>query len=268
MQEFWNIVYKKFDITDKVAIVTGGSGGIGKAISIKLADAGANVVVVNRNKNQGLKVVEAIKSRGRKAIYCQADISNINNIENMVNKVVSNFNRIDILVNSAGVNIKKPIIEVTEEEWDKTIDINLKGVFFCCQLVGKIMRKQKYGKIVNIGSIQGEDVLPLRSSYIASKGGVKQLTKSFAIEWAKYNINVNTVSPGVVKTPMAKELLTDKIWKDVIMKKIPMRRPCYPEEVANVVLFFVSDAASYITGANLMVDGGWSAGYAVDGIVV
>ncbi len=261
-------VYKKFDITDKVAIVTGGSGGIGKAISIKLADAGANVVVVNRNKNQGLKVVKAIKSRDRKAIYCQADISNINDIKNMVNKVVSNFNRIDILVNSAGVNVKKPIIEVTEEEWDKTIDINLKGLFFCCQLVGKIMRKQKYGKIVNIGSIQGENVLPLRSSYIASKGGVKQLTKSFAIEWAKYNINVNTVSPGVVKTPMAKELLTDKIWKDVIMKKIPMRRPCYPEEVANVVLFFVSDAASYITGANLMVDGGWSAGYAVDGIVV
>ena len=259
--------YKQMDISGKIAIVTGGSGGIGEAISLKLAQAGASVFVVNRNKEKGMKLVDEINKVG-KAFHFQADISKINDIEDMVNFVYDKFNRIDILVNCAGVNFKKSIVEVTEEDWDKTLDINLKGLFFCCQKVGKIMIQQRYGKIVNIGSIQGEDVLPLRSSYIASKGGVKQLTKSFATEWAKYNININTVSPGVVKTEMATELLNDKIWKDVLRRKTPMRRPCEPEEIANVVLFFSSDAVSYVNGANLMVDGGWSAGYAVDDIGV
>lgn len=184
----------------------------------------------------------------------------------MVNFVLSHFDRIDILVNCTSIDIKKPIVEVTEEDGDSIIEINLKGLFFCSQMVGEAMIKQKYGRTVNIGSIQGEDVLPLRSSYIASKGGVKQLTKSFATEWAKYNINVNTVSSCVGKTPMAGELLTDEIWKDVVRRKTPMRRLCNPEEIANVVVVFVSDAISYVNGANLMVDGGWSAGYAVDNI--
>lgn len=263
-----NRVFAKTDISHKVAIVTGGSGGLGRAISLKLADAGASVVVVNKNREKGMEVVKEIERRGGSAFHCTVDLSKVDEIQGMVDEVVKQKERIDILVNSHGINIQKPIVDVTEEDWDKTHQINLKGLFFCCQKVGRVMIKQRYGRIVNIGSIQNEDVLPLRSSYAASKGGVKQLTKSLAIEWAKYNINVNTISPGVVKTPMASALLSDGIWGDVMKRKTPMRRPCDPEEVAQVVLFFVSDAVSYVTGANLMVDGGWSAGYAVDNIGV
>jgi 2-deoxy-D-gluconate 3-dehydrogenase len=182
----------------------------------------------------------------------------------MVENILGRFHQIDILVNSAGINIWSDAEHVTEDDWDKILDTNLKGVFFCCQTVGRVMIKQKYGKIVNIGSLQAEQGLPLRSAYIASKGGIKQISKALAIEWAKYNININVVAPAFVRTPMVEKILEDKIWRDVVMYNTPLRRVCEPEEVAYAVLFLVSDAANYITGHTLILDGGWTAGFALE----
>lgn len=229
-----------------------------------MAKLGAKVAIISRNKARGIKVENEINLRGYKAIHLNADISKIDDINNMVKRVVKDFGKIDILVNSAGINIRNSIEKYKEEDFNKILDTNLKGVFFCCQKVGEIMIKQKYGKIVNIGSVAGEQVLPLRSIYNASKAGVHLISKSMAIEWAKYNINVNVVAPGIIKTPLTEKLLEDKNWKNIYMSNTPLRKPGNPEDVANIVAFLASDAANYITGQIIFIDGGWTAGYALD----
>ena len=225
---------------------------------------GAQVVIVNRNKKNGEEVERNINLKGYKAHHVTTDISKIEDINNMVKKVVKDFGKIDVLVNSAGINIRNTIEGYREEDFNKILDTNLKGIFFCCQKVGEIMIKQKYGKIVNIGSVAGEQVLPLRSIYNASKAGVHLISKSMAIEWAKYNINVNVVAPGIIKTPLTEKLLEDNNWKNIYMNNTPLRKPGNPEDVANIVAFLTSDAANYITGQVIFIDGGWTAGYAVD----
>lgn len=229
-----------------------------------MAKLGAKVAIISRNKARGIKVENEINLRGYKAIHINTDISKIDDINNMVTKVVKNFGKIDILVNSAGINIRKSIEKYKEEDFNKILNTNLKGVFFCCQKVGEFMIKQKYGKIVNIGSVAGEQVLPLRSIYNASKAGVHLISKSMAIEWAKYNINVNVVAPGIIKTPLTEKLLEDSNWKNIYMSNVPLRKPGNPEDVANIVAFLASDAANYITGQVIFIDGGWTAGYALD----
>ncbi len=256
----------KLDLTGKTAIVTGGSRGIGKKTAADLAEAGANIVIVDILEEKGKEAAEEIKEIGTETLFCKTDITKVDEIEAMVSEVKNKFEKIDILVNAAGINVRSRPEDVKEEDWDKILDVNLKGLFFCCQKVGEVMIEQEYGKIVNISSIQGEEVLPLRASYAASKGGVKQVSKSMAVEWAKYNINVNVVAPAFVRTPMVEKVLADDTWGDVIINKTPMRRPCEPQEVADTILFLVSDMASYITGHTLLIDGGWTAGYAVDGV--
>jgi 2-deoxy-D-gluconate 3-dehydrogenase len=259
-----NDFLSRVDLSGKVAIVTGGSSGIGKTTVFRLTGNGAQVVVVNRNEEKGKKIVDEICSEGGKALHIQADVSKLDDIDRMVEKVVNKLGRIDILVNAAGISIKStPTEYVSEEEWDKTLNINLKGAFFCSQRVARVMIKQKYGKIINVGSLQGEMVLPLRAAYAASKGGLKQVTKSMAVEWAKYNINVNVVAPGFVRTPMIEKVLADEFWYNVVTSNTPLGRPAEPEEIADVILFLASDAASYITGQTIVVDGGWTAGDAV-----
>jgi len=260
-----NDFLSKFNLSGKVAIVTGGSGGIGKVTAFRLTTNGAQVVIVSRNKEKGKKVVEELCSEGGKALYIKADVSKLGDIDRTVEEVVNKFGRIDILVNAAGISIKStPTEYISEEEWDKTLNINLKGAFFCSQRVARMMIKQKYGKIINVGSLQGEMVLPLRAAYAASKGGLKQVTKSMAVEWAKYNINANVVAPAFVKTPMTEEVLANEFWYNVVSSKTPLGRPAEPEEIADVILFLASDAASYITGQTIVVDGGWTAGDAVE----
>lgn len=260
-----NDFLNRIDMSGKVTIVTGGNSGIGKATAFRFAANGAQVVVVNRNKGKGKKVADEICSEWGKSIHIQADVSKLDDIDRMVEEVVNKLGRIDILVNAAGVSFKStPTEHVSENEWNKTLNINLKGAFFCSQRVARVMIKQKYGKIISIGSLQGEMVLPLRAAYAASKGGLKQVTKSMAVEWAKYNINVNVVAPGFVRTPMTEEILADGFWYNVVTSNTPMGRPAEPEEIADVILFLASDAASYLTGQTIVVDGGWTAGDAVE----
>jgi 2-deoxy-D-gluconate 3-dehydrogenase len=251
----------RLNLSSKIAIVTGGGSGIGKATAFGLAANGAHVVLVGRDEEKGKRVSDDICSEGGKAIYVQADVTKADEVAGMVEYTVSKLGRVDILVNAAGISIKStPTEYVSEEEWDKILNINLKGTFICCQMVARAMIKQKYGKIVNLGSLQGEMVLPLRAAYAASKGGLKQVTKSMAIEWAKYNINVNVVAPGFVRTPMTEQVLSDEFWYNVVVNKTPLGRPAQPEEIADIILFLASDAASYITGQTIVADGGWTAG--------
>lgn len=256
-----NNFLKKVDLSGKVAVVTGGSSGIGRVAAFTLAANGARNVIVSRSQSKGRGIAERICSAGGEAMYIQADIAKLDDIDQMVTQVMKKWGRIDILVNSAGISIKNTNTEdVSEEEWDKTLNINLKGAFFCSQRVGRVMIKQQGGKIINIGSLQGEMVLPLRAAYAASKGGLKQFTKSMAVEWAKYNINVNVVAPAFVRTPMTEKALADPFWYNVVKSNTPLGRPAEAEEIADVVLFLASDAASYITGQTIVVDGGWTSG--------
>jgi NAD(P)-dependent dehydrogenase (short-subunit alcohol dehydrogenase family) len=185
-----------FDLSGKVAIVTGGNRGIGFAIAKGLTTAGAAVVIANRNADEGQKAADTLKSEGLQAIAVQTDVSDKSSVSNLVKAVIDEFKQIDILVNSAGVIQRGLVEDFTEEQWDYIININLKGLFFCCQLVGKEMIKQKKGKIINISSNVSEVIQSLRVVYAVSKAGVSHLTRGLALEWAKYNINVNAIGPG------------------------------------------------------------------------
>jgi len=248
-----------FDLKGKVAIVSGATKGLGYGMTIGLAQAGADIVVVSRTPGDCEKVAAEIKKMGRKALPAPTDVSSYDAIQKLVDAAVDEFGRIDILVNNAGTAVTRPAENLTEEEWDQVININLKGVFLLAQAVGKQMIKQKGGKIINVSSIFGfvgdKAVLP----YLASKGGVLQLTRGLALEWAKYNIQVNAVAPGYVMTPMnEKELSQEKIY-NYITGKIPMRRLGKVEEIAGAVVFLASEAANYVTGTAIAVDGGWLA---------
>ncbi|MFZ5946173.1 MAG: SDR family NAD(P)-dependent oxidoreductase [Bacillota bacterium] len=245
----------------KFALVTGGTKGIGRATVIELCREGAFCVIVSRNPKEGLQFVDELYSEGFKAGYVQADVGSVSDIKKMVQDVIEQYEKIDILVNCAGVNIRKPIVEYDESDWNYLVDINMKGTFFTCQEVGKTMiDKGIEGAIVNVGSIQNEIVLPKVGIYAATKGAVKQMTKAFAMEWVKYGIRVNSVSPAFIRTPLVEKVLADPDWNKTIMSRTPLGRTGTPEEVANAIVFLCSNKASYITGTNMMVDGGWTAG--------
>jgi len=248
----------------KVAVVTGAGQGIGRAIALLLAKEGANVVVNDVNLEAADKVVGEITAMGRQAKAIKADVTNRGEVSQMVKQTVADLKKIDILVNNAGTAVSTLVEELTESEWDKQIDIDLKGVFLCCQAVGRQMIEQKQGKIVNIASMAGHacQAIPMLGAYCAAKAGVLQLTSVLAIEWGEYNINVNAVSPGVTVTPLVREMM--KTRPDLLteqLKPIPLRQsgkaqPAEPEDIANVVLFLVSPESGHISGQEIMVDGG------------
>jgi len=244
-------------LANQVAIVTGAGQGIGRAIALTLAKEGAAVIVNDINLESAKKVAEEIKSQGGQAQPLKADIANGDEVSKMVKETVDSFKKIDILVNNAGIGKVIPAIETTEAQWDSIIDINLKGQFLCSQAVAKHMIKQKRGKIVNIASIGGHVGASGFAAYGASKGGVLQLTRVLAIEWAKYNIKVNTVSPGMTMTAMveaAAKKLPDFFIKGI--ERTPLKRPAKPEDIANAVLFLAAPESDYITGQEIIVDGG------------
>ena len=246
-----------FDLTEKVAIVTGGNRGIGFAIAGGLAKAGASVVIANRNAEAGNKAADSIISDGFKATSVPVDVSLKSSVENLVTKVLEDFSRRDILVNSAGVIDRGPVENFTEEQFDYIMDINLKGLFFCCQLFGKEMIKQNKGKIINISSNVSEVIQAGRVVYAASKAGVSHLTRGFALEWARYNINVNAIGPGPTITELNKKYFEEN--PDDLQERIdsiPMARVGAPPDHVGAAVFLASDAANYVTGQTLLVDGG------------
>jgi len=239
----------------KVALVTGASRGIGKAIALSLAEAGADVAVNYAGSKQAAEeVVSAIQAMGRKSVALQADVGNVEQADEMVQKVIEHFGKIDILVNNAGITRDNLLMRMKEEEFDQVIHTNLKGVFNCVKAVTRPMMKQRAGRIVNISSVVGSMGNPGQVNYVAAKAGVVGLTKAAARELAPRGITVNAVSPGFITTDMTDKLNEEQ--KQAIMQQIPLGTLGKPEHIAGIVKYLVSDEASYITGQNIHVDGG------------
>ena len=249
-----------FDLTDRVAIVTGGGTGIGRAVALGLAGAGARVVACGRRLEKCEKACKEIQAKtGSDAMALRCDITKKSDVQNMALRVRDHFGRIDILVNNAGVTSNYPVLELPEEEWDRVINTNLKGYFLCSQAVGRIMVEAGRGVIVNIGSQLGDVARPNKAHYVSSKGGVKMLTKALAIDLAPHGIRANNVAPGPVETDLAAPLLSDPALRADAVARLPIGRIGKPGDVAGAVVFLASDAASFITGTTLYVDGGYVA---------
>ncbi|MDK0558179.1 3-oxoacyl-[acyl-carrier-protein] reductase [Clostridium perfringens] len=242
-------------LKDKVAIVTGGTRGIGRAIALKLADQGANIVINYRNSDKEAEELKAIlEEKGVKVLTVKCDISNFEDSKNLMDKCKEVFGKIDILVNNAGITNDTLIMRMKEEDFDNVIDVNLKGTFNCAKHASAIMLKQRFGKIINMTSVVGIAGNAGQVNYAASKAGVIGLTKSLAKELGSRGITVNAVAPGFINTDMTASL-SEKV-KEEASKNIPLKRLGDPEDVANLVGFLASDAANYITGQVINVDGG------------
>jgi len=250
-----------FDLTNKVALVTGARRGMGKSHALALAKQGAKVAITDISREECQLVVDEIKSMGGEAVAFKMDVSNKADVDAVFDAVVKQFGRLDILVNNAGIYVPKPALDITEEEWNKMIDINLKGEFLCAQRAAKEMAKNKWGRIINIASIDSGGVgigLAGGAHYAASKGGVVGMTEVMSTEWASLGITVNAIGPGAIDTPMVSGALTKEA-TDALLAGIPIKRIGRSEEVSAAVVFLASEEASYVTGATLYVDGGWLA---------
>lgn len=242
------------NFTGKTALVTGSGSGIGKAIALLLAEQGADVLVNDISTENAAQTVGEIIALGRKSGSSTANVAVHAEVEGMFELARSRFGRVDILVNNAGITRDNLLMKMTEDQWDLVMDVNLKGVFNCCQHGARIMSEQQYGKIVNIASASAQIGNIGQSNYAASKGGVISMTKTLAKELARFNINVNAVAPGFIATPMTEEV-PEKV-KEYLIQQIPLRRAGKPEDIAHAVAFLASDTASYITGQVLSCNGG------------
>jgi len=252
--------FKMFSLEGKTAIVTGASRGIGKAIAKGFAQVGADLILVGRKSSVLEEVAKEIEEIGRKALPISADIGNPEEIQKVVDSTINFFPRIDILVNNAGISpILKKAEEVKLKEWEEILRVNLTGTFLLCQAVGKVMIQQGGGKIINMVSVGGVVGFPRQIAYCTTKGGILQLTKVLAIEWARYNIEVNAIGPAYLETELTKGMRESKIISEDLLGKTPMRRFGKPEEIVGAAIYLASDASSYVTGQTLFVDGGWLA---------
>jgi NAD(P)-dependent dehydrogenase (short-subunit alcohol dehydrogenase family) len=250
----------RFDLTGQIALVTGAARGLGRAISVALAQAGAHVALGLRNVKEHGGVAAEIEALDRKALPLQMDMTSLDQIRHAVEVVVAKLGRLDILVNNAGVAPENPAENVREEDFDLTLDVNLKGTFFASQAAGRIMIRQNGGCIINMSSQAGFAALPTESVYCMTKAGISHLTKCLAVEWGKYNIRVNAVAPTFIHTPGTAPALSDPEFRaDVVERIAALHRIGEPVEVAGAVVFLASPAASLITGHTLMIDGGWTA---------
>src|SRR3989339_1540610 len=251
-----------FELKNKVALVTGGRRGMGRTHALALAGQGAKVIVTDIDAKECLPVVEEIKSKGGDAACFKMDVSNAEEVNQVFDEAIKQFGRLDISVNNAGIYFSKPASELTEADWDKMIDINLKGQFLCAQRAAKEMTKNKWGRIINIASVASGQVgvgIAGGAHYTASKGGIIGMSETLAVELAPLGITVNVIGPGAIDTPMVGAANLPKEVMDVMLAGVPMKRMGRPEEISAAVVFLASDEASYVTGATLYVDGGWLA---------
>jgi NAD(P)-dependent dehydrogenase (short-subunit alcohol dehydrogenase family) len=246
-----------FDLSGRVAIVTGGSRGIGFAIAEGLASAGATAVITATNEEQGMKASGELKTKGYKSVFIKADVTQRDTVERMVSETLKAFHQIDILVNCAGIIMRRPIEEVSDQEWFTMMDVNLRGVFLCSQVVGIEMIKRKQGKIINISSIVAQVLMPHRGVYAVSKAGVSHLTKVMALEWAPYHINVNAIAPAPTITELNKKFFEEhpEDLKERI-RDIPQGRLGDPKDCIGIAILLASKASDFITGQTIFVDGG------------
>jgi NAD(P)-dependent dehydrogenase (short-subunit alcohol dehydrogenase family) len=246
-----------FDLTGKVAIVVGGAGGIGHAQALGLADAGADVAVASRKLEHLEKVAGEIKAKGRKSLAVTVEVVDEKSVSKMVDGVLKVFPHIDILVNAHGLAIRHPADTFPIDEWQQVMDVNTRGTFLTCQAVGRVMIKQKSGKIINLSSVRGRYGLPSDyAAYCPSKGAVDTLTRTLACEWAKYNVLVNAVAPTIVETDLTRSALANPDYAKMMKSRIPLGKWAMPEDIVGATVFFASKASDFITGQILYIDGG------------
>lgn len=248
-----------FDLTDQVAIVTGAGRGIGREIALGLARAGVDIVVCSRTESELNEVAGEVEAIGSSVLVVPCDVSNEGDIDRVIDETLQKFGKVDILINNAGLTRKHPAEDFPLEDWNEIIQVNLTSVFLFAQKVGKVMLEQESGSIINISSIASRQALTDSIAYAASKGGVNMLTKTFAIEWAERGVRVNAIAPAYMETPLVKEIKNHRAdFAENIMQRTPMKRMGDPQEVVGAAIFLASDAASYITGETIFVDGGWT----------
>ncbi|MFH1155503.1 MAG: glucose 1-dehydrogenase [Pseudomonadota bacterium] len=250
---------EKFSLKNTVSMVTGSSKGLGSAAALALAKAGSDIAVCGRNTDDIEIVVDKIRSLGRKAAGFIFDLTGKESIRKGVDEILSHFGRIDILLNNAGTNHRVPVLDYPEEAWDLILQINLKAYFLVAQMVVPQMIERGYGKVINMSSILGHVGLPNQLAYASAKGGVEQMTKVMALEWAKKGVRVNAIAPTYFETEMVQQIRQDKERYTFINERTPMGRWGYVEEIEGIVIFLASAASDFITGQSLLIDGGWTA---------
>jgi NAD(P)-dependent dehydrogenase (short-subunit alcohol dehydrogenase family) len=251
--------YSRLDLSGKVAVVIGGTSGIGLAIAKGMAEAGANVVPTSRRDEQVESAAQAVEARGRQSLRISSDVSDRASLQHVLDESVKAFGKVDILVNSAGRTKRAPTLEFTEEDWNNIIDTNLTGTLRAAQVFGRHMLQREYGSIINIASLSTFVALYEVAAYSASKAAVASLTKSLAIEWSQHGVRVNAIAPGVFRTPLNEKLLDETERGREFLVRTPMRRFGNVEELAGAAIFLASDAASFVNGEVLAVDGGFLA---------
>ena len=249
----------RFDVRGQVALVTGAARGIGRACALALAHAGADVALGLRDSQTGGDLANEIEALGRRALRLQMDATRLTEIRRAVDDTVAHFGRLDILVNNVGLGPSNLAENVREEDFDLTLAVNLKGTFFASQAAGRVMIQQRHGRIINLSSQAGVVALPTESVYCMTKAAIAHLTKCLAVEWGQYNITVNAIAPTFIRTPGTAEALAADAFRAEVLSQIPLGRIGEPMEVAGAVVFLASPAASLITGATLLIDGGWTA---------
>ncbi|WP_349409202.1 glucose 1-dehydrogenase [Pseudalkalibacillus sp. SCS-8] len=249
-------VLPSFRLDGKLAVITGAGRGIGEAIAIGFAEAGADVVLLSRTESDLHNTAETIHSLGQKAYVYPTDVTESKQMDDTINKIISDHGQIDVLVNNAGMNIRTPAFEVTEEEWQSIMDTNLRSAFYLSQKVGKQMKENGGGRIINIASVAGTTALRTGVVYAATKAAMVQMTKNLAVEWGEHGIQVNSIGPWYFRTPLTEKLLSDEAYLNDILARTPLKRVGELPELVGPAVFLASDASSYVTGQTLFVDGG------------